>query len=599
MCSRQGDECKQAGGTISKMPDENLRGAVLNRAIFNAEDPQIKQDIIRTLIQYLQDEGYHNSATTVQDESNVKQKHLASKKSQIRRMKQAILHGDWMDVERLLTRTTFKNMTAFKYAIRKQQYLELIDSQELHNAFNILIQKLKPLERYAKSNNEFKDLCYLLTCKSVTDVNSFKDWDGIAIARSILIQQYGRLLLDFDMDSGNNNNNPSKNNHVAISSFAGSNIENNEKEVPPTRLINLLQQALAFQISCCSSSNSYSSASSSTSSSASASASAPRIGSILQDYEPSIIPNKRLSSCIGHSSAVKAVTFIGEEGNKLASGSSDNSVKIWETKTGKCLKTLKGHQARIWDITSTLNGSLIASASGDGSIQIYNNDNNNNNENVNKNSIFVNKKDIYTIKFHSLGESLICGGYDRELKLYDINSNKQIKSYTGHISAITSVDFNVRGNMLVSGSKDTSIKFWDVLSGLCVRTCSNIHLGEITSVELSKCGMFLLSGSKDNSNRLWDVRMMNKCLMKFKGHQNTSKNFIRVIYGPKENVIVGGSEDGTVYLWDRFSGDVIGKLHQTSIGQGGPVYRACWNSRQGILASCGHDGIVSTWYCER
>lgn len=41
-----------------------------------------------------------------------------------------------------------------------------------------MTKRLKPLERYAGSPEEFKDLCFLLTCKNIQDAPSFKNWDG-------------------------------------------------------------------------------------------------------------------------------------------------------------------------------------------------------------------------------------------------------------------------------------------------------------------------------------------------------------------------------------------------------------------------------------
>ena len=70
----------------------------------------------------------------------------------------------------------------------------------------------------------------------------------------------------------------------------------------------------------------------------------------------------------------------------------------------------------------------------------------------------------------------------------------------------------------------------------------------------------LLTASKDNSNRLWDMRM-GKPIQRFKGHQNTSKNFVRAVFGPSEKVILGGSEDGNVYMWDAESGLLLHKLY--------------------------------------
>jgi WD40 repeat protein len=112
---------------------------------------------------------------------------------------------------------------------------------------------------------------------------------------------------------------------------------------------------------------------------------------------------------------------------------------------------------------------------------------------------------------------------------------------------VSRVIFNPLGNLVISGSKDSTIKFWDLVSGVCVKTYSS-HLGEVTSVEMNKTGGLLLSGSKDNSNRLWDVRLARP-IRRFKGHQNTSKNFVRASFGPDESLIVGGSEVFNLVYW--------------------------------------------------
>lgn len=536
---------------------------MLDRTIFDPDDPNVKHDIIQTLIQYLQDEGYHGSAMVVQDEANVKAKNIASKRSQLRRMKRAILDGDWPEVERLLSRTTFRNMTAFKYAVYRQQFLELIEAQEIHNAFSIMQHRLKDLEAYARTPEEFRDLCYLLTCKSVAEAHSFRDWDGVAASRAALVEQYGRLL---EFDSYSTSTAP------ATASAA-------DYEVPPGRLVSLLQQALAFQIA----------------SSRPTPATPPRIATLLRDFEGLIMPNAVRATCFGHEAAVKAVTFIGDEGTALASGSSDNSVRVWNATTAHCCATLREHRARIWDVSSTANGSLLASASGDGSVRLWDtrpiaDAPTNPCEVPCIATLADHDKDVYTARFHSHGNALVSAGYDRRVRLYDVETQTVLKTLDGHRSAVSSVAFNARGNLVISGSKDSTIKFWDVLSGLCVRVISS-HLGEVTSVETSSSGTLLLSSSKDNSNRLWDIRT-SKAIARFKGHQNTSKNFVRASFGPRESVIFGGSEDGFVYLWDATTTELLAKLGPAA----GSVYRASWNARQGLLASCSHDGSVTTWF---
>lgn len=146
-----------------RLTERDLRAAVLDKSIFDPNETNVKHDILQTIIQYLQDEGYHGSAMVVQDEASVKAKNVASKRSQMRRMKRAILDGDWSEVERLLSRTTFRNLPSFQYAVHRQQYLELIETQERQKAFSILQNRLKELESHARTRDEFRDLCYLLT----------------------------------------------------------------------------------------------------------------------------------------------------------------------------------------------------------------------------------------------------------------------------------------------------------------------------------------------------------------------------------------------------------------------------------------------------
>ena len=96
------------------------------------------------------------------------------------------------------------------------------------------------------------------------------------------------------------------------------------------------------------------------------------------------------------------------------------------------------------------------------------------------------------------------------------------------------------------------MKLWDVLSGVCIKTYTQL-LGEVTSLEMSDSGHYLLSGTKGNSNRLWDLRT-GRAAQRYKGHQNTARNFIRTGFGSNGSLVVGGSEDGMVYIWDLESG---------------------------------------------
>jgi len=108
---------------------------------------------------------------------------------------------------------------------------------------------------------------------------------------------------------------------------------------------------------------------------------------------------------------------------------------------------------------------------------------------------------------------------------------------------------------------------------------------------MNASGSLLLSSSRDNSNRVWDIRSA-KPLVRLKGHQNTSKNFIKSSFGPSQQLIVGGSEDGCIYLWDVNNGNLVQKLR----AHHGIVYNVRWHPVAELLLSCSHDRSVKTWW---
>ena len=483
-----------------------------------------------------------------QDEAHIKVTQRLKEHSRNKHLRMAILEGNWNEVEKLCKHSHFRNRQAFLYAIYKQQYLEHIEYHDTHKAFSILNKKLKPLERYATNPKEFRDLCYLLTCRSVQDAASFRNWDGAKNSRLSLVDQFETLL---DVEQKRTAPVP----------------------IPPKRLLHLLRQAVAYQMEF----------------SRYHPKVAPEIATLLEDYKPFVLPNTLKSSFEGHMANVKCVEFVGEEGLSLASGSSDNTVRIWNLETAECLQILKGHSSRIWDLSSSQTGVLLSSASADGTVKLWD---------LTRTAVAACRTlvgdarggDVYTVKFHPGDNYVVTGGYDKKVKLFDVRTGQEIKRFVGHEASVSRAIFNPHGNLIITGSKDNTIKFWDIMSGMCIKTYSS-HLGEVTSVQTNLSGGLLLSGSKDNSNRLWDVRTARP-ICRYKGHQNTSKNFVRSNFGPNEKLIIGGSEDGLVYIWDIETGNLLQRLR----GHRGIVYTAVWNSQQSLLASCADDGTLKTWW---
>eukprot|EP00158_Paraphelidium_tribonemae_P006014 Partr_v1_DN27631_c0_g1_i4_m65018 putative WD40 len=539
-------------------------------SLFHRDDPQIKQDIIRIILQYLHEENLPASRITLHDEANCKWKEWEEQQLDMLKIRKSILDGEWAEVDKLCGKTFMRNQKPLLYAVYRQQYLELIDARDLQKAFNFLNKKLKPLEAMQAYPTDFHDLCYLLSCGSSTSTSSsasqppnttptatpsnngiadtFKSWDGVMAEREKLVDKFRNIM---QLESATDE---------AVA------------HVPPSRLILLLRQAIAYQID----SGQYHPNV------------IPKISTLLFDYQTVVVPNACRLTMHGHRNNVKCVAWVGDEGLRFASGSSDCSIKLWDTESGACLDTINAHISKVWDCSSNSSGSCLASVGGDGIVKLWDL---RHSKFTCMSAVKVSAGDLYSVKYHPGERHVVTGGYDKVVRLLDASRGDIIQSFSGHDLSISSCTFNPYGNLVISGSKDNSIKFWDITSGLCVKTIAT-HLGEVTSVDISGSGAMLLSSSKDNSIRLWDIRMIRPT-RRFKGHQNTSKNFIRASFA-SNSLVVSGSEDGRVNVWDIERSEPLRRLG----GHEGAVYMAAWNASQNKWISCSDDRTLKMWWLD-
>ncbi|CCU99069.1 unnamed protein product [Malassezia sympodialis ATCC 42132] len=583
-------------GSMANMESSVLRGpntssSLNNTVIMPWGSAYIKEDIVRIVTQWLADEGFGAARQALLEEAGLNLRESEDEKNEKWKLRTCLLgayltltkEGNWAEVEKICAKPFFKGHKAFLYAIYRQQFLEIIEHREYQKAFTFLTKRLKPLEHYQPHAAEFGDLCYLLSAKSVTDAPSFRMWEGIQPGREALVAEFSPLLEPDRLDR-----------EALLDDAPGAGSKPRDQTyVPPHRLLTLLHQAVAYQVEFARYQK----------------RTVPVVSSLLHDYAGFVIPNRCRMALRGHTQNVKCLRFVGEDGRKLVSGSSDCTVRLWDTETGGCDAILEGHGSRVWDVDATRNGALLASASSDATVRIWSTE-----SKLPQLTLRGGFGDVYCCRFSPSQHQLVTGGYDKLIRLYDLNNGTAVRMFPGHQLGVSSAVFSPQGSLVITGAKDTSVRFWDTLSGTCVRSLPG-HLGEVTSVEMSDDGMQLLTSSKDNSHRLWDMRMLRP-LQRFKGHQNTSKNFIRCAFA-HPSLIVSGSEDGLVYMWGQENSRVLQTLEGHGIdaplskstpewctATDGPthvsrkqvvVYSTVWNKVQGLLASCADDGTVRVW----
>jgi hypothetical protein len=244
-----------------------------------------------------------------------------------------------------------------------------------------------------------------------------------------------------------------------------------------------------------------------------------------------------------HTEPVSSITF-SPDGKKLASGSWDRTVKLWDVATGQELATLEGHKARITSIAFSPDGKKLASGSWDRTVKLWDvttgQDFANFNEHTSK---------VFCVAFSPDGKKLASGSEDRTVKLWDVVTTQELATLKGHAHQVLSVIFSPDGKKLASGSRDHTVKLWDVATSRELATLKR-HADWVQSVAFSPDSKRLASGSWDFTVKLWDM-ITKQELTTLKGH---ASRVYSIAFSPDGKRLASGSQDHTIKFWDVVSG---------------------------------------------
>jgi hypothetical protein len=110
---------------------------------------------------------------------------------------------------------------------------------------------------------------------------------------------------------------------------------------------------------------------------------------------------------------------------------------------------------------------------------------------------------IYAMNFSPDEKTLATAGEDATLKLWNLETGREILTLKGHDGSLTTTAFSPDGKSLVTASYDKTIKLWNVETGQEIRTLKG-HTDIINSAVFSSDGKYILTASEDKTARIWD-----------------------------------------------------------------------------------------------
>jgi len=269
---------------------------------------------------------------------------------------------------------------------------------------------------------------------------------------------------------------------------------------------------------------------------------------------PTVAPNGNVGSTpvtrpelvwtVGHTGMVMSAAFA-PQGDLLATGSHDATVKLWDPKTGELKRTLEGNTLIVWMLAWSPQGDVLATVSGDETLQIWDP-----RAGVRLKQIDVNVV-VKSVVFSRDGQTLITGDESKLIKFWDRNTGQLLRTLSGHDGDVRTLAVSPDGTWLASGGLDRTVRIWELPTGE-LRHVLRGHPDTVNSVAISPDGQQLTAGCFDGSLWTWDP-VSGESLRNVKGHRIMVR---QVAYTPDGSSLLSGSWDHTVKLWNPATGEL-------------------------------------------
>ena len=241
----------------------------------------------------------------------------------------------------------------------------------------------------------------------------------------------------------------------------------------------------------------------------------------------------------GHSSSVNCVA-VTKDGLGV-SGSSDGTLRVWDLRTGECLRVLEGHTRPVKFVAVTEDGLCVREAFD--SLQVW---------------------DLHTGECHHFLEGLtylancvavtedglyVSGSYDGTLWVGDLHTGNCHRVLKGHTLPVKCVAVTEDG-LCVSTSDEYSMRVWDLHTGECLRVLEG-YTDSVNCVAVTEDGL-CVSGSSDKSLWVWDLST-GECCRVLEGHTGS----VECVAVTEDGLCVSGASDRTLRVWDLHTGECL------------------------------------------
>jgi WD40 repeat protein len=290
---------------------------------------------------------------------------------------------------------------------------------------------------------------------------------------------------------------------------------------------------------------------------------------------------RRRMLALPEATAVATGVAFHPDGRRVAAGSWDRTVRVWDAVGGKFLLSLPPHADRVLAVAFSPDGRLLASGSGNlsqpgkpGEVQVW--------EAATGKALFGtagHKGGVTGLAFSPDGKRLASAGMDGAVKVWDSAGGKELLSVSRPEKDVGGLAFSPDGKRLAA-TAGAAVKVWDAATGKETLTLAAPGVSFLTGLAFHPGGGRLAGGGSDGAARVWDLSR-GQAVLTLRGRPGEA--VWGVAFRPDGKRLATCSNDGLVREWDADTGQEL----RTFRGHSNMVLGVAYSPDGRRLASAG------------
>ena len=199
---------------------------------------------------------------------------------------------------------------------------------------------------------------------------------------------------------------------------------------------------------------------------------------------------------------------------------------------------------------------------------------------------------VYSIALHPTLDLLITGSRDSTARVWDMRTKQTVHVLSGHQNTVADIKTQAVNPQVITGSMDSTIRLWDLAAGKTSVTLTH-HKKSVRALAVHPTDFAFSSASADNIKQ-W--KFPNGTFMQnFSGH----RSIVNTLAVNEDGVLVSGADNGSMHFWDWKTGYSFQSTETIaqpgSIESEAGIFASAFDRSGSRLITCEADKSIKMW----